>query len=355
MNRPVLFTGDIYRLQARGGITRYFDEMIPRLTRPSRVVAGLHQSEAVPPTRFESAAYMPGFRLSPRFRALINAGVDRLRIRNDSGEIIHPTYYRNPATLPAGPVVLTVYDMAHERFPDLFRRRWWNSEDPARWKKAIADRADRIVCISESTQKDLVELLRVDERKTRVIHCGATDWSAIRAEPVREVKSEGPFFLWVGERHTYKNFAATLNAWRRSDVARETSILCVGGGPLRENELDDRVRQATLTDAQLKWAYQRAAALLYTSRCEGFGLPLVEAMALGCPVVASDVSSMPEVAGDAAIYVDPTDPESIRAGIERAFRTGRDPVWVERRYARAAKFSWDRCAEAHEALYRELD
>ena len=119
--------------------------------------------------------------------------------------------------------------------------------------------------------------------------------------------------------------------------------------------VSDRVRQVTLSDAQLKWAYQHAAGLLYISKCEGFGLPLVEAMSLQCPVVASGVSSMPEVAGDVAIYVDPGDPESIRAGIERCFAVGRDAALTARLEARAAQFSWDRCSEEHEALYRELD
>lgn len=353
---PVLFTGDIFRLQPRGGITRYFDELIPRLRRPSRVVAGLHQSRAIPAGRFESAVYMPAFRLSPRPRALINAWVDRARVRRAAGEILHPTYYRDPSHLPSLPLVLTVYDMAHERFPDLFRRHWWSTEDPARWKKAIADRADRIVCISESTRRDLVELLGIPEEKTRVIHCGATDWSGVQAEPVSGLATDARFFLWVGERHTYKNFAATLEAWGRSGAAATTSLLCVGGGPLRASErLADRVRQVTLRDAQLKWAYQHAAGLLYTSRCEGFGLPLVEAMSLGCPVVAANGSSMPEVAGDEGIYVDPVDRESIRAGIERCLATERDAALDARLRAQAARFSWDRCAEAHEALYRELD
>lgn len=132
-------------------------------------------------------------------------------------------------------------------------------------------------------------------------------------------------------------------------------MLCVGGGPLRPGEREDRVLQRSLSDAELKWAYEHAIGLLYTSRCEGFGLPLVEAMSLGCPVVASNASSMPEVAGDDAVYVNPDDVESIRAGIEQVWRTQRDPSLVERLKARASHFSWDRCAEAHEAVYRELD
>jgi len=363
MTRPILYTGDIFRLQARGGITRYFTELIPRLLRPTRVVAGLHQSSAIREDRLpaEAAAFLPPFRLSPRPRAVFNAWIDAVRIDRAAGAILHPTYYRDPARLPASPMVLTVYDMAHERFPSLFRRRWWNSEDPARWKRAIVSRADRIVCISESTRRDLVELLHVDERKARVIHCGSKDWRGVTAAQVPGLSA--PFFLWVGERHTYKNFAAALLGWASSTAAADTDILCVGGPPLHRGELEavgasgvaGRVRQSTLSDPQLKWAYERAAGLLYTSRCEGFGLPLLEAMSLGCPVVASNTSSMPEVAGDAAIYVEPADPESIRAGVERCLAEGRGGASGERLKARAALFSWDTCASAHEALYRELD
>ena len=361
--RPVLYTGDIFRLQARGGISRYFQELIPRLQRRTRIVAGLHQSPAIRDRviRAEAARFMPAFRLSPRPRALFNEWIDSVRLRAGSGEILHPTYYRDPARLPGWPLVLTVYDMAHERFPALFRRQWWNSEDPARWKQPLVARADRIICISESTRRDLIELLEVDERKTQVIHCGTTDWSTVTAEEIPGPSR--PFFLWVGERHTYKNFAATLAAWATTKAADATSILCVGGGALRPAEgefastlgVSDRVRQMTLRDSQLKWAYEHAVGLLYTSRCEGFGLPLVEAMSLRCPVITSNSSSMPEVAGEAAIYVDPVVPESIREGIERCLTAGQDASMRERLKARAALFSWEACARAHEALYRELD
>jgi glycosyltransferase involved in cell wall biosynthesis len=363
MSRTVLFTGDIFRLQERGGITRYFTELIPRLRRPSRILAGLHQSAVIRDRGIpaEAALYMPAFRLSPRPRATFNEWIDARRILRDPGDILHPTYYRDPAKLPALPLVLTVYDMAHERFPALFRRHWWNSDDPARWKAAVVGRADRIVCISESTKRDLLAILGPDERKTRVIHLGTKDWSSVTTEELPSVRE--PFFLWIGERHTYKNFMATLIAWGTSEAVGSTSILCVGGGAFRPDEREavvklgakDRVRHMTLSDSQLKWAYQNALALLYTSQCEGFGLPIVEAMALECPVVASGTSSMPEVAGDAATYVDPTDTDSIRTGLEQVLALGRDDALRARLRNRAAVFSWERCAEAHEALYRELD
>jgi len=364
MTRPVLFTGDIFRLQQRGGITRYFSELIPRLERPATIVAGVHQSRSVRSGSLAGAPalYVRGFRLSPRPRAAVNRWIDARRLGRAKNEILHATYYRDPASLPLqAPVVVTVYDMAHERFPSLFRRAWWRSEDPARWKAALCGRADRILCISESTRRDLRELLGVAEAKTRVIHLGTTDWRGISARPVEGI--DPPFFLWVGERHTYKNFDRTLRAWAESRAAASSSLLCVGGPELTRNEretirslgVSGRVRRQSLEDASLRWAYEHAAGLLYTSLCEGFGLPLVEAMSLNCPIVAARVSSIPEVAGEVPIYIDPEDPESIRSGIERCLEAGRGLAEERGSRARAALFSWDRCAAAHEAVYEELD
>ncbi|HEY2955099.1 MAG TPA: glycosyltransferase family 1 protein [Candidatus Eisenbacteria bacterium] len=363
MTRPVLYTGDIFRLQARGGISRYFVEVIRRLERPARVLAGLHQSAMLGAlgSRVTRALYLPGGRGSARLRALVNRGVDAA-LPAAGGGILHPTYYRDPERLPLrAPVVATVHDMAHERLPQHFRRPWWKARDPAGWKAALCARADLIVCVSESTRRDLVELLDVPASKTRVIHHGSLDWSGIRAAPIAGL--ERPFLLWVGERQGYKNFERTLRAWAGSRAAAGTALLCAGGGALGGAERDSiaragaagRVLQRDCGDAELRWAYEHAAGLLYTSLCEGFGLPILEAMALGCPVVAAQASSLPEVGGEAALYVDPTDEAAIAAGIERCLSEGRAAPRAALLAAQAARFTWEAAAAAHERLYRELD
>jgi glycosyltransferase involved in cell wall biosynthesis len=364
VTRPVVYTGDIFRLQARGGISRYFRETIVRLSRPAEIAAGFHQSLTLSGigVRVRTAASLRQFRGLTRPRAILNALWDRAVLGGRRDAILHPTYYRDPRSLPLGPpVVATVYDMAHERFPDLFRRRFWNTPDPARWKRALVERADRIVCISEATRRDLLRFLPLPESKLRVIHAGAPDWSALPPCPIPGVRQ--PFFLWVGERHTYKNFARTLDAWAGSREAVETDLLCIGAGPLTPVErrriaalgAGARVSWAACPDAELRWAYEQAAGLLYTSLCEGFGLPVLEAMSAGCPVVASRAAALPEVAGEDFIEVEPGDAESIREGIRRCLAEGRSPGRTDGMRARAARFSWDRCARAHEALYGELD
>lgn len=359
---PVVYTGDIFRAQEHGGITRVFVEVARRLPRPVSVVAGFHRSRDLPVlgSCVRRAWRRPAFRGS----RLLIAPLDRLvevASLPRRGVILHPTYYRPPGSLPAGvPWVVTVHDMAHERFPELFHRPWW-SRDPARHKLPLCARAARIVCYSESTRRDLLERMPAGEAKVRTIPLAGRDWEGVPATPIAGLRES--FVLWVGERHHYKNWVRTMEAFSRAPVGRDAAVLCAGGGPLRPEEhaqlerlgLADRVMQRSLSDAELRWAYERAAALLYTSLWEGFGLPVLEALALGCPVLCSDRASLPEVGGEAVVYADPDDPEALRHGIASVMAAGRAPASVAARQAQAARFSWDATARAYEQLYRELD
>jgi glycosyltransferase involved in cell wall biosynthesis len=364
VSRPLVFTGDIFRLQPRGGITRYFAEVLPRLARPAEVVLGWHQSEEAArlgvPVR--AGLRFPAVRGIHRLVAPANAWIDRFFLPRRHDCILHPTYYRDPAGLPSGrPLVLTVHDMAHERFPEMYRGHAGSPPGPERHKLALCRRADRVVCDSGATARDAIELLGLPESRIRVVPLGGREWSGVTAVPVPSPPKR--FVLWVGLREAHKNFDATLAAWAACPEAAEWSLLCVGGGPLRRREreriealgLSGRVAQRTCSDGELRWAYEHAGLLLYTSLWEGFGLPLLEAMQLDCPVVTSDRASMPEIGGDAATYVDPTDRESLRDGIRRALAAGRLPETVARSRAQAARFSWADCAAGLEAVYRELD
>jgi glycosyltransferase involved in cell wall biosynthesis len=366
VTRDVLYTGDVFRMQSQGGITRFFVEVATRLTRPRVLPAGLHISPHVAAfgARARPAWRIPSDRVFRRAAAPVNAWLDQRAFAAHPNAILHPTYYRDPATLPRrAPVVLTVHDMAHERFPDLLppRRRWWAAPDPAMYKRALCERADRIHCNSRATRDDLVDILGVSPGKTRVVHLAGTDWSAVSAAPLPGL--DRPFVLWVGERRGYKNWALTVAAFVACREADGMTLLCVGGGPLREDEqrhlvslgLAARVVQRSAGDGELRWAYEHAAALLYTARWEGFGIPVLEALSLGCPVLASDVPALREVGGDVVTYADPGHAESLTDGIRRAIETGREPGVASARMAHAASFSWDACAKGIEAIYAELD
>jgi glycosyltransferase involved in cell wall biosynthesis len=364
VTRPVLFTGDIFRQQPRGGISRYFLELLARLDRPYELVAGVHLSAELVgsglPAR--SSLRLPAFRGAHRMAALINPRLDAAALATRRGVIVHPTYYRDPDDLPARePVVVTVHDMTHERLPELFGERWWSAGDPARHKAALCRRADRVLCNSETTRRDVLELLGLPEGKVRLTLHASRDWSPIASVAIHEL--DRPFFLWVGERHAYKNFPRTLEAWASCREAADTKLLCVGGRPFSAAEraaiasfrVVDRLARRVLSNEELRWAYEHAEGLIYPSLWEGFGVPLIEAMALGCPVVTSDRPPLREVGGDQALYAEPTDVQSLRAALAECRVARRDEPALAMRRANAARFSWDACARQHEAVYKELD
>jgi glycosyltransferase involved in cell wall biosynthesis len=362
--RPVLFTGDVFRLQPRGGISRYVVEIASRLRRPTRVAGGVHGSvEALRLGELLAPAVrLPFFRGAPRLFAPLNHLIDRAELGRAGDAIVHPSYYRDPAGLPArSPVVVTVHDMTHERLPDRFRGIAGAERDPARHKAALCRRAQLVLCNSESTRRDVLELLDVPESRVRLTPHASRDWAGVTPRSVPEART--PFFLWIGERHGYKNFVPALEAWAGSTECRDTSLLCVGGKTFSAAERDTlrrlgvgaRVARRACSDEQVRWAYEHAVALYYPSLWEGFGVPVLEALALGCPVVTSDRPPLHEVGGNATIFVDPEDRDALADGLRRAREQTREATCVAARQAQSARFSWDRCARQHEAAYAELD
>jgi glycosyltransferase involved in cell wall biosynthesis len=170
------------------------------------------------------------------------------------------------------------------------------------------------------------------------------------------VQAGPPSLLYVGERFAYKNFKVLAAAWRQSDwLRREFKLVCFGGPPpsAEEASLPGRVEFQRGDDLALATAYRQASVLIYPSLYEGFGLPLLEAFNLDCPVVTSGCGSIREVAGEAAQYFEAASPDSLVEALRRVLG---DVAWREtltnRGRDRAATFSWKRCAEATAEAYR---
>jgi glycosyltransferase involved in cell wall biosynthesis len=245
--------------------------------------------------------------------------------------------------------------MIPERFPEYFAP---NESTPAR-KAAAVRRADRVICISESTRRDLLERVRIEPERVSVVHLAGAP--VPKARPTRPVV-DGPYVLHVGARRGYKNFEGLLRAVAGSAALRTAvRVVAFGGGPLSAGErtlihdlaLDEgSVLQISGDDAALDAAYAFAAAFVYPSRYEGFGIPPLEAMARDCPVVCGANSSLPEVVGDAAELCDADDPESIAAAIERVVSSAaRADALRTLGRARNAQFTWERCARASYEVY----
>jgi len=258
-----------------------------------------------------------------------------------------------------GKALTVVHDLAFERFPHAYSdaERVY-LQITTRW---AARRCRLLIAVSESTKSDLVALYHVDPDRIRVVPLGGGETVARAVAPasrLAELGLEGTFVLQVGRIETRKNQAAAFAA-----VERLEGVTLAVAGPERDAALAARLRASPrcrvlgrVDQPTLELLYERAAAVVVPSLHEGFGLPVLEAMARGKVVVAAAGSSLPEVGGDAALYVD--DP-SDSAAIAEALATAIGDQSVRTRLERAARdraagFTWDRCAAGVVAVIREL-
>ncbi len=272
----------------------------------------------------------------------------------------HETYYSIVDCKSRSAVrVLTVFDMTHERYPSLFPKF-----DRTVSAKAIAvSRADHIICISENTRRDLIEILHVDQARTSVVHL-AHNALCLSASPVLP-RLGRPFVLFVGSRGGYKNFLPFLTAFSLSRPRRDGHrLVCFGGGAFSSAERafieacglsEADVIALDGPDELLGGLYLSATLFAYPSLYEGFGIPLLEAMSLGCPVVCSNTSAFPEVAGQSAELFDPVSVEEMAHSLETvAYDQTRREEMIRSGRKRALSFSWSKCADETLAVYQRV-
>jgi len=359
----IVFDHQVFSFQQHGGVSRYFCEVAERLAGYDgcdvTVLAPLYVNAylAKLPPSMVAGRHVPPIRHAERLRLLLNGALAQGWLARARPDVVHETYFSRISVAPRRAAsVVTVFDMIHERFPEYFSPR---DKTPA-LKAAAVRRADRVICISESTRRDLLERVRVDPGVVSVVYLAGAPVPPVR--PTRPVL-DGPYVLYVGPRGGYKNFEGLLRAIAGSAALRAgVRVVAFGGGPLataerallRELALDEGVVvQMSGDDATLDAAYTFAAAFVYPSRYEGFGMPPLEAMARGCPVVCAANSSLPEVVGDAAELCDADDPGSIAAAIERVVGSPAHADELRARgRVRSAQFTWDRCARASYEVYR---
>jgi glycosyltransferase involved in cell wall biosynthesis len=232
-----------------------------------------------------------------------------------------------------------------------------------------AGRATRVITASHATEGLLISHAQVPPEKIRVIPLGVDPPAVILSpeerlrERARILGGEGEMVLNVGVIQTRKNTLNMLKALKTLP-AKYTLVLSGGNGYgseaihefIRTESLGRRVKiLGYIDDAQLARLYQAASVFLFPSLEEGYGIPVLEAMAGGVPVVTSNVSSMPEVGGEAALYVDPHDPAEIAQKVVQAVEDSElRAALVQKGLARASEFTWRRTAEATLAVYEEI-
>jgi glycosyltransferase involved in cell wall biosynthesis len=258
-----------------------------------------------------------------------------------AADVLHCPTYRGPAR-SAVPLVVTVHDLALFRHPGAFNR--WSRLYGRRMIPHVMRAARRVIAVSEFTRRELIELLRIPEERIRVIP-NAVD-ETFSAEGTA---AQGEYVLAVGTIEPRKNLPRLAAAARRLGIELRV-VGSPGWGGVDVG--GDGIRWlGRVPDDELARLYRGARCVAYASVYEGFGIPIVEAMACGAPVVTSRGGATEEVANGAAVLVDPLDPAEIASGIERAL-SERDDL-ARRGLERARQFTWPRVADATVAVYRE--
>ena len=359
----IFYDGFIYQEQIAGGINRYFANIIKRLPADWVPLLTTCQTRVVNYPAHPNLQVFKFRRARPlRITYMMEKYFFRYVMSKLDFEIAHPTYYslltRQELSAYRRPVVLTVWDMTHELFPQYFA----DSAEVSHRKRKAVEAAQAVICISENTKKDLLERYKLPAERVRVTYLASEIDESLAHGP--EPVPEQPYFLYVGARPGYKNFQRLLAAFANIVSQRSEVQLCAVGAPFSAAEartiadlkLSQRIWSYDgVSDAHLAKLYHRSLALVYPSFYEGFGIPPVEAMMCGTAVIAANSSSMPEVIGDAGLLFNPAVTDELADILlllvdnpqerERLIARGRE---------RARAFSWDQTAAQTLEVYRSV-
>jgi mannosyltransferase len=339
----------VFGLQAYGGISNYWDRLIAYMDAAPNV-----DSHVVLPRRIQYAGYNPQSHPHSSTRTeLIPPSVSRyLYVRSDGPcDVFHSSYFRLPMTRSCRYVV-TVYDFIYERFGHGLAR-WVHSHQ----KRQSIRHADAVICISRATRTDVLHYVPdVEPSRVHVVHLGV-DHKAFFPEHHGESSELENVVLYVGQRRAHKRFDLAVEAIAQcGDLS-----LGIVGPPLSPEEvewLESRLRGrwrffGSVPSSRLRQLYSAAFAFIFPSDYEGFGLPILESMACGCPVVAAHTASLPEVGGTAALYAVEQRPESFAAALSEL-----QASTIDRQNRMAAGlrhvsgFSWTRTLDATLAIFQ---
>lgn len=359
----VLFDHQIFSQQVYGGISRYFANIIKTInhTDETDAITGILDSKNYyfkkERLTFKEFLYK---HLQKRKKSLYqkNTAYSKFLLKQGNFDVFHPTYF-DPYFIPyiKKPFVITIHDMIYEVMPHFFPE-----DDPiSAQKKLVAEHADKIIAISETTKKDIIKYLNIHEDKITVIPHGID-----MDPPVYEAINHLPehYILFVGSRGGYKNFFFLAEAFKKLLATNDNlNLVLAGGGELTVQETQflnrleicDKTLQISATDNQLNTLYNNAICFVFPSLYEGFGIPILEAFKNNCPVLLSNCSCFPEIAGDAALYFDHESLPSLIGKIQLLITDN----LIRQRLVNDAKiklqaYTMERCINATIDVYKKL-
>lgn len=361
----IAYDYQIFLRQRMGGISRVFYEVNSRLEKvsgyslqyPVRFSENYYFRNVLPishlPLKGKGINY--GLRLYNKILFILF-----LKKHRDC-DIVHATYYSSYFFhfLPEKTkYILTVHDCIQE----LYSRKSIGNIRMCHLKRKAVHRADAIIVPSENTKRDVMRLFCIDENKIHIIHWGTEKPLIYRGEISLILPNK--YVLYVGGRNGYKNFNRFVLAVKGiCGSFKDIKAVCIGGGGFTKTEIKeirklgiyDNILQMEANDSELAYAYQNAICFVYPSLYEGFGIPILESYENCCPVVLSNASCFPEVAGDAALYFEPYDVDGMRNCIIQLIENAdlREKMIVKGT-ERLKYFSWDNTAKEIAGLYLRM-
>lgn len=352
--------------QSWGGVSRYFVELMTGIQRSGHSLVLpwiIHRNEFLKTSLFRENSFKLPFvhqtlvSLGSRF----NSHQFEQLLESDPPDVIHETYYsKNPNIFGRIPVVTTVHDFIAEKNS---RRDLPESPESERKAQSIRN-ASGIICVSRATLEELEHRFPETVGRAAVVPHGVSPFFLEEQDLDKEINNR-PYILYVGHRTGHKNFFTLLEAFGQSSkVHSDFDLVLFGGGAISPGERAtmekygipaQRVLQVSGDDITLKQLYSNAVAFVFPSLYEGFGLPILEAGATGCPIVASDIPIMKEVTGEHAVFFDPLQRENLIQKLEGLLydETALKDLGTRAR-KNAEKYTWDATVEKTVDLYAHV-
>lgn len=366
----ILYDHQIFSAQKYGGVSRYHAELHQHLNNIEGigVEISLKYTENIYLNRLSnyklkntvhfSNKYLTY--LSEIFYSKLNQIYSNECIRKSNFDLLHPTYY-DPYFLPKlkKPLIITVHDLIHERFADGISKR----DKTIMFKELLSAKAIKILANSHSTKKDLINLIGVDSEKIIVTHLSGGFEKPLKILNKTEIGLPEKYILFVGSRQWYKNFIRFFDAVTPLLISDKTLKIVCTGSEFTKSEIQmfeksgvrNQMVRYFCNEDDFYYVYNFAELFVFPSEYEGFGIPTLEAFSADCPVVLSNTSSMPEVGGDAVLYIDPYDVADIRSKIEQLlFDKDLRLKLIEKGRKQLEKFNWEKTAKETLKVYESL-
>lgn len=366
----ILFDHQIFSMQKYGGASKYFSELLKNI--PSE-----QWSSSLLFSENEYIKGMPEFshvfsftkqNLKGKYYLMdiMNRPFSSSKIIWGHFDILHQTHftaYYPTSILKKKKLVMTMHDMNHTKFRHLYpKSKIYDADRIQEDQKTLINKSDAIIAVSNSTKNDMINLWNIDADKIKVIYHGIEINPRVKEDSF-DLPISNPYILYVGARSGFKNFSLFLKAFMQiANKYPELNIVCTGM-PFTKEELiqfeqlriREKVHLFSVSEQGMAYLYRKAEFFIYPSLSEGFGMPILEAMSCDCPVVLSNSSCFPEVAGNAGIYFDPEDADDIAFQMDKILNDTQLRLKISLlAQQRVKEFSWKKTAKEHLDLYTYL-